>query len=155
MSDSEADRKGAAAKHALELMKQIITLASGVLALSATFISHVPTENWLVRVLIAVAWLSLTLAVFFSLQTISSIVRGSLDPDFDWSEGYGRRAAALGKYFFVAGLAAFAIFAFLTVVLGGTPRRPANESSNKALAPVGYAAGEAQDRWPASRAPKL
>jgi hypothetical protein len=118
MNDSESDRRDTAAKHALELMKQIITLASGVLALSATFISDLRTEGWVLRVAIAVAWLCLTVAVFFSLQTISSIVKGSLDPDFDWSEGYGRRAAALGKYFFVAGLATFAVFAFLTLVLG-------------------------------------
>lgn len=115
---SEADRTPTSAEAALELMKQLITLSAGVLALSATFIGDFPVrDRWLLAFLGA-AWLLLAVAVLFGLETISAIVASRLDPEQDWSTGYGKAAARISKYSFVAGLTVFALFALLMLALG-------------------------------------
>ncbi len=101
---------------ALELMKQLITLASGVLALSATFIDAFRTQEPGLMALLAVSWISLAAAVLAGVQAISAIVQSRLNPDFDWSQGAGRNYASASKYAFVAGLIAFALFAFLSLL---------------------------------------
>jgi hypothetical protein len=102
---------------ALELMKQLITLASGVLALSATFIERLRDVSVYLLMLLAASWLVLLISVFFGLQTISAIVKSRLKPEeYDWSEGYGKTSARISKYGFVAGISLFAIFAFLLLL---------------------------------------
>lgn len=101
---------------ALELVKQLITLSSGVLALSATFIGQFRTESIFLQIVLMVSWISLALAVFFGLQTISAIVKSRLNSDFDWSTGEGKAYASASKYCFVAGLMFFAGFAFFSLV---------------------------------------
>ena len=106
---------GPAADTALELMKQLITLSSGVLVLSATFIGNFSTASALLLTVLAAAWVFLTIAVLAGLETISAIVKSRLFPEYDWSRGRGQTTARVSKYSFVAGLALFAIFAFLTL----------------------------------------
>jgi hypothetical protein len=103
---------------ALELMKQLITLAAGVLVLSVTFTEKFSCEYVLLFVLLGIAWLALIVSVLFGLQTISAIVKSRLKPEYDWSEGYGKKSAMVSKYSFVIGLALFAIFGFITLVFG-------------------------------------
>ena len=111
------DRAQLAAETALELVKHLITLSSGVLALSATFVTMITggPERWTV-VLLGLAWLALTASVVAGLQTVSAIVKSRLDGNEDWSTGYGKKAATISKYSFVMGLALFAAFAFATLV---------------------------------------
>lgn len=111
----QKNRNGPAADTALELMKQLITLSSGVLALSATFIGNFSTTRALYLSMLVAAWVSLTLAVLTGLETISAIVKSRLLPEYDWSCGRGLKTARISKYSFVVGLALFAIFAFLTL----------------------------------------
>lgn len=93
-----------AADAALELMKQLITLSSGVLALSAAFIEKLePVGPWYVGALL-LAWVALVVALIAALETISAIVKSRLKPEFDWSIGRGRTAAAISKYSFVIGI---------------------------------------------------
>ena len=111
MSDNNAD------KPALELMKQIITLSSGVLAISATFIINVKSISPKYLILIAVSWIVLLISLFFGLETISTIVQGRLEKnDRIWSEGYGRVCGIISKYAFFIGLALFVLSAFLSIL---------------------------------------
>ena len=110
-----ANKNGPPADTALELMKQLITLSSGVLALSATFISEFATSSFILIAVLGVAWLALIFAVLAGLETISAIVKSRLSEDYDWSEGYGKRVAQVSKYSFVIGLALFASFALFTL----------------------------------------
>jgi hypothetical protein len=100
---------------ALELMKQLITLASGVIALSATFIEKFPTR-WVLLPLLATAWVALLVCVFFSLQTISAIVKSRLAGDVEWSKNSGQRFARISKYTFLVGIFLFALFAFVSLL---------------------------------------
>jgi hypothetical protein len=119
---TNGDRSADAA--ALDLMKQLITLASGVLALSATFIAKLgslPAGElfWLV-----VAWAALVVSVISGIETISAIVKSRLDGDEEWSKGHGKKCGTISKWTFIGGVALFALFAFL-VLSGG--RQPSDE----------------------------
>lgn len=102
---------------ALELIKHLITLSSGVLALSATFVTRITDRSgrWTL-LLLGAAWLALTVSVVAGLQAISAIVKSRLDGNESWSTGYGKGAATASKYAFVVGLALVAAFAFTTLV---------------------------------------
>ena len=102
---------------ALELIKHLITLSSGVLALSATFVTRITDDaNRWTLLLLGVAWLALTVSVVAGLQAVSAIVKSRLDGNEEWSIGYGKGAAIASKYAFVVGLASVAAFAFATLV---------------------------------------
>lgn len=100
---------------ALELLRQLITLSAGVLALSATFIGQFQSTSGCRLLVLFLAWALLASSVFFGLEAISAIVQSRLRNDEAWSKGEGRRYGLLSKYMFVAGLAAFALFALLTL----------------------------------------
>jgi hypothetical protein len=101
----------------LELMKQLITLASGVLVLSATFIARLPDIRLLLLIPLAVSWLALLVSVFFGLQAIASIVEGRLNPgDEDESFEQVTQRARVAKYGFLIGIAMFAAFAFGSLI---------------------------------------
>ncbi len=102
---------------ALELVKQIITLASGVLVLSATFIQQFSISNLGQLALLVMSWLFLIGAVLAGLQSISAIIRSQLNGDQTWATGRGRRIAMISKHSFVLGLTTFATFALLTLLL--------------------------------------
>ena len=107
-SESRAD------KAALELLKQLITLSSGVLALSATFITRLNGINDITLILLACSWVLLLISVFFSIQSISCIVPSRLSNNHKiWSEGYGRVSGMISKYCFFAGILIFVFSAFL------------------------------------------
>lgn len=114
--DAEAPQlpRARADEPALELMKQLITLASGVLALSATFIEKVPRSSASHVVILIVAWVALLASIFFGLETISAIVKSRLDSNDDWSAGYGKASAQVSKYAFTVGVALIALFAVLS-----------------------------------------
>lgn len=102
---------------ALELMKQLITLASGVLALSATFIARLRDIRPLLLILLAVSWLALLISVFFGLQAIASIVEGRMNrgDDGDSIEEVTKKAR-VAKFGFLIGIAMFAAFAFGSLI---------------------------------------
>lgn len=114
------EKNGSPADTALELMKQLITLSSGVLALSATFIGEFSTQSLMLIAVLGLAWLALILAVLAGLETISAIVKSRLDDNDKWSTGYGKNAALVSKYGFVIGLTLFAIFALITLATSET-----------------------------------
>jgi len=60
-------------------------------------------------------------ALIAALQTISAIVKSRLKPEFDWSTGYGQKAAAVSKYSFVIGIVLVAAVALGSWVRGRPP----------------------------------
>lgn len=104
---------------ALEWLKQIITLSSGFIVLSATFISSVFKQlNWSIWFLIG-SWLSFLVSIIFSLETISVITQSRIDSNKEWSMGRGKTYAKVAKWFFISGILIFIIFTifnFLTSI---------------------------------------
>jgi len=109
------DKANDAHQIALELMKQIIALASGVVALSATFLEKLK-PGAICLGLLGLSWAVLLASIFCGLQTISAIVKGRLDPDFEWSKGSGQTYARISKYAFVIDILLLATFTFLLLV---------------------------------------
>ena len=111
---------------ALELMKQLITLSSGVVVLGATFLEKFGAPSLIHGVLLGLSWLALITSIFCGLQTISAIVKSRLNSEHQWSEGSGKAYARVSKYAFVIGIFLFAMFAFLSFVspnLASSPNR--------------------------------
>lgn len=105
---------------ALEFLKQLITLSSGVLALSAAFIENFLPASPIQSILLFTSWVCLALSIYFGLQAISEIVQSRLMPGLSWADGIGRTYAGASKYFFIAGIVFFAIFAFVSFLFSNT-----------------------------------
>jgi hypothetical protein len=103
---------------ALELVKQLITLSSGVLALSATFIDKLPKGPQFLLPILPTAWVALVISIYCGLKTISAIVKSRLDGNDGWSKDKGKTYASCCQNCFLAGLTFFALFAFLSIILG-------------------------------------
>ena len=100
---------------ALEWVKQIITLSSGIVALSATFVEKLGNyPTWIVLFLI-ISWLCLITSVITGLTTISAIVQSHLENNNDWSVDTGKRNALACKFLFIIGVVVFCLFALLTL----------------------------------------
>lgn len=97
-----------AAGDAVEYLKQIITLSSGILALSATFLASGALTSWHEITFLLLAWASLGISVFFSLETISAIIQSGINSDHQWHKNPGKRSATIAKHSFIAGLFLFA-----------------------------------------------
>ena|SRR6266404_4429324 len=101
---------------ALELMKQLITLSAGVLALSATFIDKLPKAPSYMLTVLVLSWLALVFSLYCGLKTISAIVKSRLDGNQDWSKGDGKIYALCCEYGFVSGIVIFVLFAFVSKI---------------------------------------
>lgn len=128
------DRAGAA-EVALELLKQLITLSSGALALSATFATEFRGQFPFTLVLPA-SWAAFVVSIITALRAISTIVQSKLRPEHDWSSGKGKRNAAVSRRTFVLGLALLGVFG--AVVLFG----PTSDSATRSLTDTAIVAGE-------------
>lgn len=111
MSKSKADEA------ALELIKQLITLTAGVLALSAAFLDKLPTVPIYMLGTLLLAWAALVISMVCGLKTISAIVKSRLKFDDEWSSGAGKRFASCCQWCFVIGITTFAIFAFTSFTI--------------------------------------
>ncbi|MFL5482864.1 MAG: hypothetical protein ACJ8AK_11810 [Gemmatimonadaceae bacterium] len=128
--DTLAPKLKEAGETALELMKQLITLSSGVLALSAAFLDKFRVASSCEYVPLALSWALLIVALIAALDTISAIVKSYLTPERPWHVGRGKRSGSISKWAFVLGISAFAIFAFLATV--SPPNVAANTATEKA-----------------------
>ena len=111
------DSKNDAHQIALELIKQLITLSSGVLALSATFIDKFKSDSPWILIILILSWFSLIISILAGIQTISIIVQSRLLNIIDWSKDVGQRYASISKYSFVLGVVLFAAFALISFIL--------------------------------------
>jgi hypothetical protein len=112
MSGTKADEV------ALELIKQLITLSAGVLALSATFIDKLPRGPSYILLVLLVSWLALVLSIYCGLKTISTIVKSRLESNDEWSKNEGKKYARACQNLFLGGIAIFASFTFISLILG-------------------------------------
>jgi hypothetical protein len=131
MSNSPDEAPGEASRSkadeaALELMKQLITLSSGVLALGAAFIDKLPKTPAYFLSFLFISWVALIISLIFGLKTISAIVKSRLDCDDQWSRGKGRTFGRVSQYSFLVGIGFFAAFAFISLAL---PSNKDNEIS--------------------------
>ena len=106
-----------APQFALEYIKQIITLASGILALSGTFVEKLVKTISYPTLLLPLAWVFLLVSVYFGLATISTIIKSKLRGDQSWAEGHGKRCATICKLTFVGGIAVFLVFVLWTLII--------------------------------------
>jgi hypothetical protein len=105
-----------AADFALEWVKQVITLASGIVALSATFLEKITTNiNWTL-ILLIMSWGCFIASVMTGLETISTIAKSHLDDNNDWSIDSGYRYAKACKILFIVGFCLFCLFASLSFI---------------------------------------
>jgi len=117
-----------ASSAAIDYIKQIIALASGVLALSATFITEFTSSGLFGYIMLAISWLLLFCSLTAGLWTMATIVKSRVDGNDDWSGGLGRRLAKVSRITFVGGLVIFAAFAFISFVQSNTPNHDAVDS---------------------------
>lgn len=104
------------AKLAVELIKQIIALASGVLALSATFIQRISSISWVAILLLGISWILLLISIGFGLNTISTIIGSHLYRTINWSSGKGKVSAEVSKWAFFGGISVFILFALILII---------------------------------------
>jgi hypothetical protein len=104
---------------ALEMIKQIITLDAGILALSATFIPSLSKYSIISFICLVANWICFITSIICGINSISAMVRSQIDNDNKWNEGCGKNYALVSKITFVFGfciLVAFAISVLLVPV---------------------------------------
>jgi 5'-nucleotidase (lipoprotein e(P4) family) len=116
----------------LELLKQLIGLAAGVIALSAAFADRLAPHFGIAAGGLAASWLMLITSLFFGLRAMSALVKSLKEPDFSWAADALRRNARFSKDFFFYGILLFAASAFWTMALD-RPRQA--ESTHSVQAP--------------------
>jgi hypothetical protein len=100
-------------KVALEWLKHLITLCSGVLVISATFVRALFEEPSWTLIILLVSWGLLIASIITSLDTISRITGSRINNDRAWAGEPGRRLAAAARFCFISGITAFAAFALI------------------------------------------
>jgi hypothetical protein len=101
---------------ALELIKQLITLGTGTLALTAAFIDKLPSASGYNLAVLSISWVALLISIFCGLKTISAIVKSRLDDNDNWSTNTGKRYAQACQVFFLIGIVCFALFALISII---------------------------------------
>jgi hypothetical protein len=98
---------------ALELMKQLITLSSGVLALSAVFLDRFRVSNPWDYLPLILSWAFLIASLIAVLNVISAMVQSRLKPEREWHTGSARTLGRISKVTFVLGISSFGLFALI------------------------------------------
>jgi hypothetical protein len=98
---------------ALELMKQLITLSSGVLALSAAFLDKFRVSHSWEYLPLIISWVLLIASLITALNVISAMVQSRLKPEREWHTGRAKLFGRISKIAFVLGISSFGLFALL------------------------------------------
>jgi hypothetical protein len=105
---------------ALEWLKQIITLSSGIIVLSATFIGSIFKKlNWSVSLLV-LSWVLFVLAIVFALETMSVITQSRISGNQEWIKGRGRNYARDAKRLFIAAVSVFMVFTLINFFISAS-----------------------------------
>jgi hypothetical protein len=116
IDESSEEMKVKAENLALDWVKQIITLASGVVALSVTFIENLVKNVNCLLILLVLSWALLILSIIYGLSTISNFIAYNLGSLSDWSSGVCKKNASACKWFFISGIGVFALFGTLMII---------------------------------------
>jgi hypothetical protein len=101
---------------AVEWVKQLITLSSGIIAVSAAFLYQVKDLSWYFFIPLVISWGLLLISIIYGLNTISGIVGFHLDNLHDWSEGTCKTNAIICKHAFISGICFFVIFGLIIII---------------------------------------
>lgn len=113
MSNHEHNQN--ASEAALEFLKHLLTLASGVLVLSGTFVTKVDSISSLALCFLFASWASQIVCLFCALNAISAIIMSRVKNSNDWQDGAAKTLSSIGKWAFFTGLILFAVFAALAL----------------------------------------
>ena len=108
-SKENSDGKKDSIKLVQDITKQLITLASGILVLSATFLSDIirsPSSS----ILLTLSWTSITLSIVAGLLTLSSLVNNLKKNIYEAFRKETTLPAIFQWVFFVSGIVLFWIF---------------------------------------------
>jgi hypothetical protein len=119
--ETDAPQPRDAADAALELLKQLITLSSGMIAVSAAFADKFLSGH-AVDWLLPTSWFLLAVSVVSALVGISAIIKSHLRPEFPWHEGVGRTSTWVSRSAFVLGVLCFGAFAFAEERIATRPK---------------------------------
>lgn len=114
--DGDQDINKDAADVALEWVKQVITLSSGIVALSATFLNKLGSYPNCILFFLIFSWVCFITSILTGLELFSTIVQSHLKKNNNWSEGIGLAYARACKYLFISGVIIFCLFALLSVL---------------------------------------
>ena len=105
---------------ALELIKQIISLSAGIIALSGTFLKDMLKQVTPTIYLLFLSWFVLILSIVFGLNTISIMVTSTLSDNLNWYKDEGKYSGRACRWLFVAGIIFFMIFAGVSIFVTPT-----------------------------------
>ena len=116
MVDNESlDGPKAAVKLTQEITKQILTLSTGVLALSVTYINNLPPILMQYAFLLYISWFLFALAIIMGLITLSSIVHLLENNNYKPFEKVTTCPAMIQWISFIIGLISMTIFVIINV----------------------------------------
>lgn len=110
------DHNKHASNTAVDYLKQLITLASGVLVFSAAFIGDFKAHGFWSYLSLGTSWMLLCLCLVCGLWSMAIIVKSSIDENDNWAEGRGRTLSRISRVSFAIALFTFAVFAFISYV---------------------------------------
>jgi multisubunit Na+/H+ antiporter MnhB subunit len=121
MSEGLTDRKSKASELAIDGLKQLLTLASAVLALTIAFIKDAlgPARDkaaW--TFLVPVAWGFLAIVIWTAWVAIPDACRKMAEePEYVFANGRPKVLAMIAQWFFVIGLTLLTVFAVINFKL--------------------------------------
>jgi len=95
----------------LEWLRQLITLSSGIIAFSGTFVPLVSTEPRWPLLLLGVSWLLFIATIVSCLEVVSAITFSRIHNNDSWTKGTAHNMALIAKWSFISGITLFVIFA--------------------------------------------
>lgn len=97
---------------ALEYVKQLLTLASAVLVVSAIFVSRVSAKGIAGELAILAAWFFLLISLICGIVFITAVVASRINDDDKWAESTPKRFSRASFRSFSVAIAFFVFFAF-------------------------------------------
>ncbi len=95
--------------------KQIITLSTGSIVLTATFLDKIVGDSLSYKGYLICSWVSFSLAIVFGLLVLGAIIRNSNNNECDVYKNNTRWLSLFQYFSFLIGLVAFWIFALLNL----------------------------------------
>ncbi len=119
---------------ALEWLKQLITLSSGIVAFSGTFVPLVSEILKWPLVLLGVSWLLFIVVIVLCLEVVSAITYSRLHNDDNWAQGKFKTMALIAKWCFIGGMILFVAFSgtgVYSIVNNPTTPTPTPQATNQ------------------------